>query len=110
MVIWDSRTVPPNAPMDREDEISRLASRPDSYEIVVRFTRSLGDDLNCGGDEIAKDQPIGAALRCQFIAELQDAYDTLGMAGHFTVVSGPSLELGHHLPNGSYIPIDVRTG
>ena len=70
----------------RNYELRNILERRDSYEIVVRFTRSFDDDLGCGGDAIQDGtKPVGQALLDQFITELQAAYDETGMAGHFEV-------------------------
>lgn len=81
----------------RRDELAKVLAKPDTYEFVVVFTRSIGDDLGCGSKPLLDtNQPIGRALLTQFIEELQQAYDDSGMAGHFQVVSGPTISLGHH--------------
>jgi hypothetical protein len=90
---------------DRNVELKNILSHPESYEIMVRFTRSFGDDLNCGGEAILSDKPVGKALLEQFINELQQAYDETGMAGHFEVVSGPSAVLGRHRGT-EYVPVE----
>ena len=70
------------------------AATGDEYEFVVRFTRNFSEDLECGGKPIEDDKlPLAAALTRQFVAELQDAYDETGMAGHFEIVSGPSIKI-----------------
>jgi hypothetical protein len=79
----------------KEQELRDKVNGADSYEIVVRFTRSISDDLNCAGEAIKKDAPVGECLLNQFTEELQSAYDTMGMAGHFEIVSGPSVEIEH---------------
>jgi hypothetical protein len=58
----------------------------DEYTLIVKFTRSKAED-----EEIAKrnypHDTLPAALRWQFIAEMQEAYEMGGISGGFQVLS-----------------------
>lgn len=53
----------------------------DTYEFVVVFSRSMGDD----SDVVGGSNP--QALAAQLAKELQAGYDATGMAGQFQIVS-----------------------
>jgi hypothetical protein len=76
-----------------------------TYTLTVKFERELEDD-----EAVIKatHEPhysahfhgahtSGARLIAQFCRELQEAYDELGMAGHFQVITGPVIgdTVGH---------------
>lgn len=63
----------------------------DSYEIVVKFTRSFSDDGGVVG--LGDNAPVDPGLLVrQLVKELQSAYDhpAIAIAGSFDVVSGPT--------------------
>ncbi len=63
----------------------------DSYEIVVKFTRSFSDDAGVVG--LGDNDPLDPrSLVAQLVKELQAAYDhpDIAIAGSFDVVSGPT--------------------
>jgi hypothetical protein len=59
-----------------------------SYFIDVRFERELSDDLpilNLPDAVVRDERRLGGHLVRQFVGELQEAYDTSSVAGHFQV-------------------------
>ncbi|MDG2570979.1 hypothetical protein P7L87_25840 [Vibrio parahaemolyticus] len=59
-----------------------------SYFIDVRFERQLSDDLpilNLPDAVVHDERRLGGHLVRQFVGELQEAYDTSSVAGHFEV-------------------------
>jgi len=72
----------------RDKELEKVL-KTDSYEFTVVFTRHFSDDMEI----LESEKSIGEALLHQFVVELQTAYDETGMAGSFSVVSGPSVSL-----------------
>jgi len=65
------------------------------YHLLVRFDREYYDDVGYAKERMERDGvTLEEALRQQFGAELQDAYDELGMAGHYEIVEGPVAKTG----------------
>lgn len=66
------------------------------YHILVRFDREYADDLHYAQKRMEKTgSSLEAALREQFIAELQEGFNMSGMAGHYEIVVGPVADVGH---------------
>ena len=66
------------------------------YHILVRFDREYSDDLCYAQERMKKTgSSLEAAIREQFIAELQEAFDMSGMAGHYEIIVGPVADVGH---------------
>lgn len=79
---------------NRDEEVANALKHGDTYEIIVRFRRSLSDDL--GVLERSDTQsPLAEALTKQLVRELQIAYDhpDTALAGSFEVIAGPNLRL-----------------
>lgn len=59
------------------------------YFIHVRFSRTYADDVKYVTERMKTGLSPEEALRQQFIAELQEAYDLSGMPGNYELVLGP---------------------
>lgn len=68
-------------------KIARVAFPNDaySYQLVVVFDRSIGDDLDIVKDKYPG-QPLPDKLIAQLVDELQDGYNQAGIAGSFQVL------------------------
>jgi len=60
------------------------ACKKETYHLSVEFSRSLGDDMPQAKKDYPK-LPLKKALIALFAAEMQDAYDTVCLSGHFQV-------------------------
>jgi len=60
------------------------ACKKDTYHLSVDFSRSLEDDMPQAKKDYPK-LPLKKALIALFASEMQDAYDTVCLSGHFQV-------------------------